>query len=231
MIFNQQQKNKMKTNWFVHDCETAPLMGDALKKIMPAFDESEVGVGNIKDPEKIKAKIEAERLKHEEKFYRKAALSATTGRVLCIGGLKADGDEIILEGDEKDMLTEFWTIWTLTRDVSFIGFNCRSFDIPFLARRSWVNGVKVPTDLVDGRYQSGRIIDLMEVWDVGKYGSEAGSQSLDMIAKILGVGEKSGSGKDFANLYISDRKAALEYLHNDLMLTMKVGVAMGVIEL
>ena len=46
-------------------------------------------------------------------------------------------------------------------------------------------------------------------------------------AKHLGVGEKSGDGKDFARLWATDRAAAEGYLRNDLELTARVAVGLG----
>jgi hypothetical protein len=43
-----------------------------------------------------------------------------------------------------------------------------------------------------------------------------------MLARYLGVGEKTMCGKDFAALWLSDQNAALQYLNNDLGLVEKV---------
>ena len=40
-----------------------------------------------------------------------------------------------------------------------------------------------------------------------------------MLAKHLGVGQKTGSGADFAKLWVEDRAKALAYLESDLTLT------------
>ena len=51
--------------------------------------------------------------------------------------------------------------------------------------------------------------------------------SLDTIAKHLGVGAKNGSGADFAALWQSDRAKAADYLRNDLQLTARIAEALG----
>lgn len=99
----------------VFDIETGPLPWGELQKMVPPFDEvaavpdpgqfdeSDVKLGNLKDEEKIKAKVAEARAEHGrliasvavrraqarnahvEKIKEGAALSATTGRVLAIG--------------------------------------------------------------------------------------------------------------------------------------------------
>ena len=43
--------------------------------------------------------------------------------------------------------------------------------------------------------------------------------SLDKVAKFFGVGEKTGNGAQFWELYNTDKEAALAYLTNDVKLT------------
>lgn len=213
----------------IFDIETCPQDKEKLASIMPEFKPEEVALGNRKDPAKIEAYLKEAQLKHEEAFYQKAALSATTGRVLIVGVMNESGEPEFLEGKEEDIVYEFWGLWSIRSSVSFIGFNCKAFDIPFLVRRSWALGVRVPVD-VCGKRQSERIIDVFERWMVGVPKSENGTSDLNMVSKTLGFAGKNGKGKDFANLYISDRKKALDYAANDLALTRGVALKMGVIQ-
>lgn len=73
----------MKTIFF--DIETGPLPENELAALMPPFDPSEVKTGNIKDPEKIAAKIAEAEVNHKRDFIEKAALDPLTGRVVAIG--------------------------------------------------------------------------------------------------------------------------------------------------
>ena len=68
------------------------------------------------------------------------------------------------------------------------------------------------------------MVDLRDAWQLGERQARG---SLDVIAKHLGIGEKNGSGADFARLWQSDRAKAVEYLRNDLQLTVKVAEALG----
>lgn len=69
----------------IFDIETGPLEREILDELLPAFSEEDVALGNVKDPEKIRERIESARRKHADSFYDQAALAARTGQVLAIG--------------------------------------------------------------------------------------------------------------------------------------------------
>lgn len=58
---------------------------------------------------------------------------------------------------------------------------------------------------------------MLDFWSFGT----RDSIKLRDLAKFLGVGEKTGSGADFSGLYESDRNSAIDYLRNDVLLTMR----------
>lgn len=221
------------SNTFIFDIETQAYPVDELRKVMPQFDPDEVRLGNTKDPVKIADKLAAAKIKHEQSFIEDAALSATTASVLAIGIKDMNGTHYILDGGgkEADLLSEFWTKWATgdhaMRINNLIGFNCFEFDLPFLIRRSWHHGIAVPFGIRKGRYWGEAIVDLMVEW---KLGTTRNGNSLDTVAKfLLGGRGKTGSGADFANLWATDRNAAVEYLKADLDLTFDVAKVMGVL--
>jgi predicted PolB exonuclease-like 3'-5' exonuclease len=208
----------------VFDIETGPEVEAVLAAMEPEFSAP----SNFKDPDKIAEKIEAQRAAWRDK----AALCATTGRVLAIGTMLDDEVELLVvdpeEGfSEADLLEAFWQraapdgIWR-----HLIGFNSNRFDIPFLIRRSYKLGVDVPYGALNGRYLNSRFIDLMESWKLGDYQA---SITLDRLAKHLGVGAKNGDGAHFADLLEQDRAAALDYLRNDIQMTAAVARKLGVL--
>lgn len=209
----------------IFDIETAPLPDDQLVKLMPEFSAP----ANYKESAKIDAYIAESR----EVWKKSAALSALTGRVLAIG-IKAGPDTTVIGVDsEADMLTLFWDKWIVSEmqgcfedgAQKWAGFCCKSFDLPFLIQRSWINRVRVPYDVMEGRYFSSRIIDLQERWLC--FGRDSKGCSLDAVAKALGVGQKNGKGADFAALWNTNRDAAIAYLKNDLALTAAVAERLG----
>lgn len=210
------------------DIETGPLPENELAALMPPFDPAEVKTGNIKDPEKIAAKIAEAEANHKRDFIEKAALDPLTGRVLAIGLLNHNTRQFVIIGhdDEARTLADFWNVCRteIVKGTRFAGFNIFQFDLPFLLRRSWKHRVPVPLGLRRGRYWSDELSDLREIWQLGDRQARG---SLDSIAKHLGVGEKDGDGKDFARLWIEDRAKAVAYLRNDLELTSKIAEALG----
>lgn len=227
-------------NTIVFDIETGPLPESELAAVMPPFDPAEVKTGNLKDPEKVAAKIAEAETNHRRDFFDKAALDPLTGRVVAIGVMLFDsrGEDgptfaksgqfyIIGHDDEARTLREFWAAMRgdMGRIHPMIGFNIFGFDLPFLFRRSWKHRVVVPFGLRRGRYWSDQLVDLRDVWQLGDRQARG---SLDSVARHLGVGAKNGDGKAFAELWRSDRKQAEAYLRNDVELTAKVAHALEI---
>lgn len=216
----------MQTIFF--DIETGPLPESELAALVPPFDPAEVKTGNLKDPDKIAAKLAEAETNHQRDFFEKAALDPLTGRVVAVGLLYPDSGAFLVIGhdDEKRILEEFWEAsrGEMGRINQMVGFNSNAFDLPFLIRRSWRHRVAVPFGIRRGRYWSDEMVDLRDAWQLGDRQARG---SLDTIAKHLGVGAKNGSGAEFAALWQSDRAKATEYLRNDLRLTARIAAALG----
>jgi len=255
-------------DYAVFDIETAPLDDDVLRSLMPPFepkphpgefDESLVRYGNTKDKDKRAEKLKEEREKHAaavrdydatvdadeaEHFYKfrdKAALDATTGRVVAIGvsPWDANGQGIIdCDGDQEDPgLRQFW--WWIDKNIKAgrptIGHNIFSFDLPMLARRSWICGVPVPITVRQGRNWNPLFIDTMSAWTFGKYGEYV---KLDTIAKAFGlvgkVTEVDGQSIEGKSFYLAwrdpERRATAEkYLLRDLELPGIIARKIGIV--
>jgi hypothetical protein len=218
----------MKT--IVFDIETGALPEAELLAVMPAFDPADVKTGNIKDPDKVAAKIAEAEANHRREFIERAALDPLTGRVLAIG-LDCGPDEepeLLFGPNEPKLLEAFWSRirGEYARLHTLVGFNITQFDLPFLIRRSWKHHVPVPFGLRRGRYWGDCVVDLRDWWQLGDRQARG---SLDSIAKHLGVGSKTGSGADFAGLLLNNPQAAAAYLVRDLELTRAVAVRLGAV--
>lgn len=206
-------------NYFIFDIETSAKPQDQLK--LPEFEASKV----LKDPEKIKADIE----KKKAEWIDECALYADRGYILAIGLMKNDGTIVTLHGiAESELIQGFWGAYKAD-DGMILGHCIKSFDLPFIIRRSWMNGIAVPPSIFRGRYFNERIFDTMEQWACGNYQERI---SLDNLAKAFGLPGKNGNGKDFASQYLAggeSKQKAIEYLLNDLRMTQTVAEAMGII--
>ena len=229
----------------VFDIETGPLPLEHLQQSMPPFDESEVKVGNLKDPEKISTKIAEARASHERDYIERAALSPLTGAILVIGYHSTDTGKTVLDagehggGGEAELLSNFWRRYDLCRREKrpLVGHNIAGFDVPFIVRRSWMLDVPVPATVFDrGRYLDGLVfVDTMALWQCGTRDQWV---KLDVLSKAFGGGEKPVgddgeqiTGGQFAELWKNPetRAKAEAYLVNDLQMTATVAGRMGLL--
>jgi predicted PolB exonuclease-like 3'-5' exonuclease len=218
----------------IWDIETGPAPADELEAIAPTFEAPK----NLKDPAKIEAAIAEKRAD----WFERAALSPITGRVLCIGFADPStgttwtiGDQPHL--DERAIVARFFDSLAdcaMGSAAKLVGWNVHGFDLPFLVKRAWALGIHVPPYLRPSSgsrfYWPSWLVDMRQIWGLGEHQPEG---SLDVVARYLGVGRKNGEGKDFARLFhgtTEQRKQALDYLENDVRLTMAVARRLGVIE-
>ena len=203
------------------DIETGPLPLSEL--VIPPFDPSQVKLGNVKNPDLIAEKIQRAEENHVSDYVKNAALDALSGQVLAIGYQVEHEPAVVLHvGDstEKEILIAFWKLLdSFERKPQMIGFNTKPFDLPFLIKRSWKHRVTVPYWIRSGRYWNDLVVDLREVWQLGDNRAHG---SLNAISRHLGLGEKSGNGAHFSELFQSDRQAALDYCRRDVQLTRQV---------
>ena len=241
----------------VFDIETGPRIDIDLSSLVEPFDESEVKTGNLKDPEKIAAKIEEARAAHVANAISKAALSPRTGCVLAIGlkssrGVKclsvdlvADNDPAKINEEESTLLSEWWSACSVWKSSGrkLIAHHI-SFDLPFLIRRSWILGVPVPAWVLSGRYRPDCFIDTEERWLCrNRFGYE--KSNLDFVASAFGIegkykpepmtlpGDDHPSqlgGATFHRFFRAGgeyQEQALAYLVRDLDVTYEVALRMG----
>jgi len=152
----------------------------------------------------------------------KGALSAASGRIVCICLLIDDGhyvvEECLIEPDESKIVTRFWDL-VFTGDV-FIGHNAFGFDLPLIRQRSWALGVR-PSRRVDlRRFYTNDVIDTMETWS--NWGTTK-HLSLAKLGEVLGIGQKTGHGADVGEWWANDElNRIVEYCRQDVRLTYEV---------
>ena len=204
------------------DIETSPLPRERIIELAGDFDENSVKTGNL-GLEKAMEKIAKAKENFIEDKVDRGALSAEYGFVVAIG-IKEGDEERLLFGSEEEMLPKFWTMVLndyCEGDAFWVGFNSNNFDLPFLLRRSFMVGAKVPSECVPvSRYWDGSF--WKDLFDVYKAGDFRATISLDRFCRACGLDGKNGSGKGFGDLFKKDREKALEYCLNDIRITYKL---------
>lgn len=211
-IIHIHKRKKMGTGVIAFDIETVGLSIPIEEEMEArpdvfAVDESEiVPPKNYKSEEAIAGYIQRTRLKRVEEREKRIeemrseyALDPATGRVACVSlyGTDAKGEEIavsFIHNDEVKLLTEFWhTLKAISArgPMRLVGFNSKSFDVPFLHIRSAVHDIRPAYRIDQRRYYSDYHCDLRDIltnFDNRKKGK------LNYYAKLFGVQQKSGSG-------------------------------------
>ena len=163
------------------DIETMPN-----PEMISKLPDPEIKTGNIKDPAKIQAKMDAAR----EKQIAEMALSPLYGKIACCGIVNKDTEyvEFGLNGNYNEIkIIEilFDTVLGFHRDgnSTVITWNGINFDIPFIYKRALMLGIKPPVSMPYWmkRYSNVPHCDLMQVWInwFGKY------EALDNVASVL----------------------------------------------
>jgi 3'-5' exonuclease len=117
---------------------------------------------------------------------------------------KKDGDFLFKTGDEAEIIRHFWD--TARNFNEFVSFNGRSFDVPFLAVRAAVHGIKPSVNLMGNRFLNENAytkhIDLLD--QLSFYGAVRRKGSLHMYCRAFGIASPKAegvTGDDVAGLY------------------------------
>lgn len=128
---------------------------------------------------------------------------------------------------EKSMLEQFWQ--GATRYSTFVSFNGRMFDAPFLIIRSAINEIKPTVDLMSNRYLNKqwngvRHIDLFD--QLTFYGASSSKGSLHMWTRAFSIKspkQNGMSGKDIHSYFRQKKyKEIARYNAQDLFATAKL---------
>jgi DNA polymerase elongation subunit (family B) len=171
--------------------------------------------------------------------YRKTALDGNLGRLLCIGYTREFSDNRKLEygclgwnaeagsfeTDEAVVLAGFWKLlrdFNRFRDT-IVGHNIMDFDLPFIIKRSIINGIRPTVDFCFARYQRQPIFDTMREWDCWNFKSRT---SLDKLAIALNLpSPKDGeiTGANLYDAYLEGRyREIYEYCMRDVKTTRNI---------
>ena len=118
------------------------------------------------------------------------------------------GEYVLKQCSEKKMLEDFWE-GARSYDT-FVTYNGRGFDVPFLLHRSVVHGVRPTVDLMEGRYlyqqKSSVHVDLQD--QLTFYGAMHRRPSLHLFCRAYGIESPKAAGvagDDVAELFRKEK--------------------------
>ncbi len=161
-------------------------------------------------PDRETSAATADLEKCDDKDFRKLALKAEKGRILTIGVIIEENNQVTHQGlfgrdrntglfhlDEAKTLSCFWNLIgkvNESRDL-FIGHNILDFDLPFLIKRSIINRVK-PPQISFRRYRNTPIYDTMWEWSLWAH-----RISLNDVADAIGICSSKDGEIDGSQIY------------------------------
>lgn len=197
------------------DIETWPLTD-----VADRFNPDAVKLGNLKDPDKIEAKIEEAR----EKFIEDATLDARFSRVFAVGYADKDGPKAVMEADpdddvEKGILIGIWETISAYVNGSVCGWNILGFDLPFIWQRSLILGVRPSTKIQVPLWNNSWLVELQHQWSL----DNRAMPRLNDVARALGLGQKIDLGGKLAwQVCQDDPEKCREYTRKDAELTWEI---------
>ena len=162
-----------------------------------------------------------------EVFKKRAALVPEFAKIVCVSvAFVLDNGETKKQSffgdDEKKLLKEVRTLLDRCEKLGFFlcGHNLKNFDIPMLAKRMIINGVR-PSKILpsyDTKPWEIKAIDTKEIWQYGSYTSIG---SLDLLCSCLDIptpkdGEITGANVHTAYWEEQKIKEIAEYCEKDV---------------
>lgn len=151
-----------------------------------------------------------------ESLYPRAGIYAEFGRIVCISagmvvpkeGRRTFRVKSFAGHDERQLLLDFALMLNQFGQRSgaiLCGHNAKEFDIPYIARRTLLNGLQLPPllDIAGRKPWEVRLLDTMELWKFGDYKHYT---SLRLLTHIFGIPSPKDDidGSQVADCYYRD---------------------------
>ncbi len=169
----------------------------------------------------IKEKIEHKRGANKD-VIKYASINAEFGEICCIVIYNSVDDtmHVFFEETEEETLQQFWDYLKDNIDYHrFVTFNGKSFDIPYLKKRSSIKRSNCfYIDIPIRRYDINYHYDILEV--LSNFGA-SDFHSLDFYCKLYGITKSNDiNGSDIYTLYIKkDYDMIIEKCCEDVLAT------------
>lgn len=151
--------------------------------------------------------------------YGRAGIYAEFGKIICIsagGIIQKNGERIYKvksfhDIDEKKLLLDFNDMlekFTSNPKKKLCAHNGQEFDYPYIARRSLINGLRLPKILdISGAKPweiKDRLLDTLQMWKFGDYKNYT---SLELLCAIFNIPTPKDDidGSEVANVYYKER--------------------------
>ncbi len=180
-----------------------------------------------------KSKFFREKEESAGDVYERAGIYAEFGKIVCIsvGVVAARDTKRIFRvksfaGDNEKVLLEDFCIMLnhFARDMhkNICGHNVKEFDLPFIARRMLIHGVKLPAilDVAGKKPWEVKFIDTMDLWKFGDYKHYT---SLNLLTTIFNIPSPKDDidGSQVASVFYEEKDVAriARYCEKDVLAT------------
>lgn len=179
---------------------------------------------------KMEFTIKKEELSAEE-LYEKAGIFAEFGKIVCISvgffysktGKTKFRIKSFAGDDEKEIIKNFNQLLNHSfhsAEHYLCGHNGKEFDFPYIARRSLVNGIKLPKllDIAGKKPWEVKHLDTMELWKFGDYKHYT---SIALLTEIFDIPTPKDDidGSDVGKVYWEEKNISriVEYCQKDVL--------------
>jgi predicted PolB exonuclease-like 3'-5' exonuclease len=160
-------------------------------------------------------------------FEKRSSLVPEFAKIICVSAGVVDKEGELkkmsyFNSDEKTLLEEVNKLLGRVNGTGFsiCGHNVKNFDIPMLAKRMIINGIK-PSSIIpsyDTKPWEVRAIDTKEFWQYGQFGALS---SLELMCTSMGIPTPKSdeiSGEKIHHLFWNENKYDLikEYCEKDV---------------
>jgi predicted PolB exonuclease-like 3'-5' exonuclease len=180
----------------------------------------------VTDESRIDSELMTQEEIHQEVYRQTAAFFPEFGKVACVSmAFVTKTGEIRFESfygeDELHLLTETRKVFDKIEPLGFdlCGQSIKNFDIPFLGKRFFINGMKPPKlfPTYDTKPWDLRVVDTKDVW---QFGNNWSLGSLDLICSVLDIDSpKNGDVKGDSvttNYWEGKHEEIKEYCERDV---------------
>jgi hypothetical protein len=176
----------------------------------------------------------------DELFQMKSALHAEFGRVVCVsfGKIKfVDGiptaQIVSYSGnDEIEVLEKSFKLMSgLSKNgVKPVGHNIKRFDVPYLCKRAFINGIEpaTPLQIWDKKPWETSLVDTSDLWSFGAW--QEGFTSLDLLATVLGIDSPKDDIKGdqvHENYWSGNIERITEYCQKDVITLIQIALKLS----